>query len=68
LRAIPSFYYKGKAVKEHELGTDLGVKYVPEGSVQKAENRVRIGVELDASTGAEMWTQRYDRPLKDIFA
>ena len=63
-----SFAYKGKA-KEHEIGTELGVKYVLEGSVQKAADRVRIGVELvDASSGSEMWTQRYDRPLKDIFA
>jgi adenylate cyclase len=47
----------------------LGVKYVLEGSVRKAADQVRIGVELvDASTGTEMWTQRYDRPLADIFA
>ena len=40
-----------------------------EGSVRKAADRVRIGVELvDASTGTEMWTQHYDRPLSDIFA
>jgi adenylate cyclase len=45
------------------------VKYVLEGSVRKAADRIRIGVELvDASSGTEMWTQRYDRPLKDIFA
>ncbi len=64
-----SFAYKGKAIKEHEIGNELGVKYVLEGSVQKAADRVRIGVELvDASSGAEEWTQRYDRPLNDIFA
>jgi adenylate cyclase len=64
-----SFAYKGKSVNEHEIGRALGVKYVLEGSVRKAADRVRIGVELvDASTGEEMWTQRYDRPLKDIFA
>jgi adenylate cyclase len=64
-----SFAYKGKATQEHEIGKELGVKYLLEGSVHKAVDRVRIGVELvDASTGAEMWAQRYDRPLKDIFA
>jgi adenylate cyclase len=64
-----SFAYKGKAVKEHEIGTELGVKYVLEGSVQKAADQVRVGVELvDASTGTEEWTARYDRPLNDIFA
>jgi len=45
------------------------VKYVLEGSVQKSPDRIRIGVELvDASSGTELWTQKYDRPLKDIFA
>ncbi len=64
-----SFAYKGKATKEEAIGKELGVKYVLEGTVRKAADRVRIGVELvDASTGTEMWTQRYDRPLKDIFA
>ena len=64
-----SFAYKGKSVKEQEIGRELGVKYVLEGSVHKAADQVRIGVELvDASTGTEMWTQRYDRPLTDIFA
>ena len=64
-----SFAYKGKAVAEHEIGKALGVKYVLEGSVRKAAKQVRIGVELvDASSGAERWTQRFDRPLTDIFA
>ena len=54
-----SFAYKGKTRKEQEIGKELGVKYVLEGSVQKAADQVRIGVELvDASTGTEMWTQR----------
>jgi adenylate cyclase len=64
-----SFAYKGKAVKESEIGKDLGVKYVLEGSVHKEADKVRIGVELvDASTETEEWTAHYDRPLKDIFA
>jgi adenylate cyclase len=64
-----SFSYKGKAIKEQELGRELGVTYLLEGSVQKSLDRIRIGVELvDASSGAEIWTQRFDRPLKDVFA
>ena len=64
-----SFAFKGKPVTEHEIGRELGVKYVLEGSVRKAAGQVRIGVALvDASSGREMWTQRYDRPFKDIFA
>ncbi len=64
-----SFAYKGKATKEHEIGRELGVKYLLEGSVRKTADQVRIGVELvDASTGTEAWTARVDRPLKDIFA
>jgi TolB-like protein/class 3 adenylate cyclase len=64
-----SFSYKGKVTKEQEIGKELGVKYVLEGSVHKAADQLRIGVQLvDASTGTEEWTARYDRPLKDIFA
>jgi adenylate cyclase len=64
-----SFAYKSKATKENEIGKELGVKYVLEGSVLRSPNKVRIGVEVvDASTGTEKWTARYDRPLTDIFA
>jgi adenylate cyclase len=64
-----SFAYKEKNVREQEIGKELGVKYVLEGSVHKEADQVRIGVELvDASTGTEKWTATYDRPLKDIFA
>jgi adenylate cyclase len=64
-----SFSYKGKPITESEIGKELGVKYVLEGSVRKAVDQIRIGVELvDASTGTEEWTAQYDRPLKDIFA
>jgi TolB-like protein len=64
-----SFAYKGRSTKEHEIGRELGVKYVMEGSVRKAADQLRIGVELvDAGSGTEMWTQRFDRPLKDVFA
>jgi adenylate cyclase len=64
-----SFSYKGRPVREQQIGSELGVKYVLEGSVRKTADQVRIGVALvDASNGTEMWTQRYDRPVKDIFA
>jgi TolB-like protein/Tfp pilus assembly protein PilF len=64
-----SFAYKGKPTKEDEIGRELGVRYVLEGSVSKATDKVRIGVELvDAGSGTEMWTQHFDRPLTNIFA
>jgi len=64
-----SFAYKGKSVKEPEIGRELRVRYLLEGDISKAGDRVRIGVELvDASSATEIWTQRFDRPLKDIFS
>jgi TolB-like protein/Flp pilus assembly protein TadD len=64
-----SFTYKGKPVKVQQVGRELGVKYVLEGSVRKAGNRVRITAQLiDAANGRHLWAERYDRELKDIFA
>jgi adenylate cyclase len=64
-----SFAYKGKPAKVQQVGRELGVKYVLEGSARKTTDRVRINVQLvDASTGDQLWTQRYDRQLHDIFA
>jgi adenylate cyclase len=64
-----AFTYKGKATNVQEVGHELGVRYVLEGSVQKADNQVRIVVQLiDATTGGHLWIERYDRPLKNIFA
>jgi len=64
-----TFTYKGKAVKEQQVGGELGVKYVLEGSVRKAGGQVRITAQLvDATTGTALWAERYDRPMKDIFA
>jgi len=64
-----TFTYKGKAVKEQQVGRELGVKYVLEGGVRKAGDQVRITAELvDATTGTDLWAERYDRPMKDIFA
>jgi adenylate cyclase len=64
-----SFTYKGKSVDVKEISRELGVRYVVEGSVRKAEDRVRISAQLiDATTGHHVWAERYDRELSDIFA
>jgi adenylate cyclase len=64
-----AFTYKGKAVLMQQVGRDLGVRYVLEGSVRKVSHRVRIGVQLaDAGTGREVWAERYERALDDLFA
>ncbi len=63
------FLYKGKAVKPEQIGKELGVRYVLEGSVRKAGSRVRITAQLvDATTSYHLWADRYDRDLQDIFA
>src|SRR5690349_14520828 len=63
-----SFTYKGKAVDVKQVGRELGVRYVLEGSVRKASNRVRItGQLVDAATGAHVWADRFDGALDDIF-
>ena len=63
-----SFTYKGRAVDVKQVGRELGVRYVLEGSVRKAGNRVRItGQLIDASTGAHLWADRFDGGLTDIF-
>jgi adenylate cyclase len=63
-----SFTYKGKPVKVNQVAQELGVRYVLEGSVQRAENRIRVTAQLiDAITGRHLWADRYDRELKDIF-
>jgi adenylate cyclase len=64
-----TFSYKGKPVKVNQIAEELGVRYVLEGSVRKAEDRVRITAQLiDAIKGHHLWAERYDRDLKDIFA
>jgi len=64
-----SFTYKGKPVKVQQVAEELGVRYVLEGSVRKAKDRVRITAQLvDATTGKHLWAEKYDRDLKDIFA
>ena len=64
-----SFTYKGRAIDIKQIGRELGVRYVLEGSVRKAGNRVRItGQLIEAATGTHLWAERYDRALEDIFA
>ncbi|HEV8715446.1 MAG TPA: tetratricopeptide repeat protein [Candidatus Binatia bacterium] len=64
-----AFTYKGKAVKLSEVSRELGIRYVVEGSVRKAGEQVRITTQLiDATTDSHLWSDRYDRPIKDIFA
>jgi len=64
-----SFQYKGKSPDIRQVGRELGVRYVLEGSIRRAGDRVRItGQLIDATTGAHRWAERYDRKLDDVFA
>ncbi|HUC69850.1 MAG TPA: tetratricopeptide repeat protein [Stellaceae bacterium] len=64
-----AFTYKGKEVDARKIGRELGVRYVVEGSVQHSGKEVRINVQLvDAATGAQLWAERFDRDLGDLFA
>jgi TolB-like protein/cytochrome c-type biogenesis protein CcmH/NrfG len=64
-----SFTYKGRAVHIRQIAAELGVRYVVEGSVRRADNRVRITAQLnDATSGSHLWAERYDRELGDVFA
>jgi len=64
-----SFAYKGKSVNAQQVAKELGVRYILEGSVQKAADRLRITAQLiDATTGYHLWSENYDRDLSDIFA
>ena len=63
-----TFSYKGKPVKIRQVSEELGVRYVLEGSVQKADDRLRITAQLsDALDGRHLWAERYDRDLRDLF-
>ena len=63
-----AFTYKGKAVDVKQIGRDLNVRYVLEGSVQRGGNRMRVNVQLiDAETGNHLWAERFDKPLADLF-
>ena len=64
-----SFSFKGQSIEVKEIGRKLGVRYVVEGSVRRAGNRVRITAQLiDAVADTHIWAESYDRDLDDIFA
>src|SRR6516162_3006921 len=64
-----SFTYKGRAVDVKQVGRELGVRYVLEGSLRKSGDRIRVTAQLvEAETGKHVWAERYDRELADIFA
>jgi TolB-like protein len=63
------FTYKGKSVKVDQIGRELGVRYVLEGSVQRADKQLRINTQLiDAKTGGHLWAERYDGKMDNIFS
>jgi TolB-like protein/class 3 adenylate cyclase len=63
-----AFTYKGKPVDVKQLGRDLNVRYVLEGSVQRGGNRLRVNVQfIDAETGNHLWAERFDKPVADLF-
>jgi TolB-like protein len=64
-----SFQNKGKSPDVRQVGRELGVRYVLEGSIRRSGDRIRItGQLIDATTGAHRWAERYDRKLEDVFA
>jgi TolB-like protein/class 3 adenylate cyclase/Tfp pilus assembly protein PilF len=63
-----AFAFKGKAVDLKQIGRELNVRYVLEGSVQRGDNRLRVNVQLiDAETGNHLWAERFDKPVADLF-
>src|SRR5882757_1000475 len=63
-----AFAYKGKAVDARQIGRELGVRYVLEGSVQSSTDRLRVNAQLiDAESGAHLWAERFDKPRMDLF-
>jgi TolB-like protein/class 3 adenylate cyclase len=63
-----AFSYKGKSIDLKQIGRELGVRYVLEGSVQRGGNRMRVNVQLiDTETGNHLWAERFDKPLADLF-
>lgn len=64
-----TFGYKGRSVDPRQLGSELGAAYVVEGTVRRADRRIRVTAALaDAATGIQLWADRYDRDLQDVFA
>ncbi len=64
-----TFTYKGRAVKVQQVAEELGVRYILEGSFQRAENRIRVHAQfIDVLSGRPLWAERFDRTLSDVFA
>ncbi len=64
-----TFAYKGQALDVKQIARELGVRYVLEGSVRRAANRIRATAQLvDADTGDHLWAERFDRDISDVFA
>ena len=64
-----AFTYKGKSVDAKEIGKELGVRYVLEGSVQRDQNQVRVNAQLvDAESGGHLWAERFDKPVSNLFS
>ena len=63
-----AFSYKGKSIDVRQVGRELNIRYVLEGSVQRSGNRLRVNVQLvDAETGNHLWAERFDKPVADLF-
>ncbi|HEX3412758.1 MAG TPA: hypothetical protein VHT00_13635, partial [Stellaceae bacterium] len=63
-----AFSYKGKSPDLRQIGRELNVRYVLEGSVQRGGNRMRVNVQfIEAETGAHLWAERFDKPVVDLF-
>jgi TolB-like protein len=63
-----AFTFKGKATDEKQVGRELNVRYVLEGSVQRGGNRLRVNVQLiDAESGKHLWAERFEKPVADLF-
>jgi adenylate cyclase len=63
-----AFAWKGRAVDAHQIGKELGVRYILEGSVQRDQSRVRVTVQLtDSETGRELWGDKFEKPIADLF-
>jgi TolB-like protein len=63
-----AFSYKGKSTDHRQIGRELNVRYVLEGSVQRSGNRMRVNVQsVDAETGSHIWAERFDKPVADLF-
>src|SRR5208282_1089473 len=68
IASTTAFTFKGKTVDAKEIGKELGVRYVLEGSVQRDQNRVRVNAQLvDAESGAHLWAERFEEDVADLF-